>query len=293
MPVDGPENPPHWRVSGGRLPKRHAPAPAPDGCPVSARRTAESAHVFPLHDDNPTELFPLLTLALLGACVMAWWYLQGAGLSEAALTDSVCALGAIPAEVTGRVGGGPEPCALGGLTWQALFSSMFLHGSWMHLIGNMWFLWIFGNNVEDSMGHLRFLLFYLIAGVAAAGAHIFTDPASTIPMVGASGAISGVMGAYLVLYPKARIDTLFFFVFFIRVVPLPAWVLLGYWMVLQIGGSFATTVAGGGGVAYGAHVGGFLAGLLLVVPFRNRKLVDAKRRGVVLAPQEIDHRGWW
>jgi membrane associated rhomboid family serine protease len=250
--------------------------------------------VFPLYDKNPTELFPFLTLALMFACVALWVLIQGGGFDERLHTASVCNYGAIPAEITGSaMGGEPQMCTLGGHRATALFTSMFMHGSWMHLIGNMWFLWIFGNNVEDSMGHLRFLLFYLIAGVAAAGAHIFTDPASTIPMVGASGAISGVMGAYLVLYPKARIDTLFFFVFFIRVVPLPAWVLLGYWMVLQIGGSFATTVAGGGGVAYGAHVGGFLAGLLLVVPFRNRKLVDAKRRGVVLAPQEIDHRGWW
>jgi membrane associated rhomboid family serine protease len=250
--------------------------------------------MFPLHDDNPTEMFPVVTILLIAVCVWVWWYVQGAGSSEQALGASICAWGAIPAEVTGSVAqGAAGPCQLGGLTWQALVSSMFLHGSWMHLVGNMWFLWIFGNNVEDSMGHLRFLLFYLITGVAAAGAHVLTDPASTIPMVGASGAISGVMGAYLVLYPKARIHTLFFFVFFIRVVPLPAWVLLGYWMVLQIGGSFATTAAGGGGVAYGAHVGGFLAGLLLVVPFRNRKLVDAKRRGVVLGRHEIDHRGWW
>ena len=249
--------------------------------------------MFPLRDDNPTEIFPIFTMLLIAGCVVAWWYLQGAGLSEAALTDSVCALGAIPAEVTGRVGEGPSPCALGGLTWQALLSSMFLHGSWMHLIGNMWFLWIFGNNIEDSMGHLRFLVFYVLTGLAAAGAHILTDPASTVPMVGASGAISGIMGAYLVLYPKARIDTLFFFVVFIRVVPLPAWVMLGYWMLIQLSGSFATSVGGGGGVAYGAHVGGFLAGLALIPIFRNPRLVQAKRTKVVLRPHEIEHGGWW
>jgi hypothetical protein len=114
--------------------------------------------MFPLHDDNPTELFPVVTLLIMGACIWVWWYLQGAGFSEQALGDSICLLGSIPAEVTGASGGAEGPCGLGGFTWQALLSSMFLHGSWMHLVGNMWFLWIFGNNVEDSMGHLRFLV---------------------------------------------------------------------------------------------------------------------------------------
>jgi membrane associated rhomboid family serine protease len=165
----------------------------------------------------------------------------------------------------------------------------------MHLVGNLWFLWIFGNNIEDSMGHLRFLVFYLLTGVIAALAHVLSDPTSAVPVVGASGAISGVMGAYLVLYPKARVDTLFFFVVFIRVIPLPAWILLVYWMVLQVGGSLATAAAGGGGggVAYAAHLGGFVAGLLLIPIFRNPRLVQAKRRGVVLQPHELDHRGWW
>jgi len=251
--------------------------------------------VFPLHDDNPTEMFPVVTLLLMAVCAWAWWYLQGAGLTEQALGESICALGAIPAEVTGRVQAGAVgegPCRLGGLTWQALFSSMFLHGSWMHLIGNMWFLWIFGNNVEDSMGHLRFLVFYLLAGLVAALAHVFTEPSSQIPMVGASGAISAIMGAYLVLYPRALVHTLFFFVVFIRIVPLPAWVMLGYWMAIQVVSSLLDPAAAGG-VAYTAHIGGFLAGLLLIFVFRNPKLVRAKRSGVVLAPGELDHRGWW
>jgi membrane associated rhomboid family serine protease len=249
--------------------------------------------MFPLRDDNPTEIFPLVTLLLIGACVGAWWYLQGAGLSEQALGESICALGAIPAEVTGavaRAGGGP--CRLGGLTWQALFSSMFLHGSWMHLVGNMWFLWIFGNNVEDSMGHLRFLLFYILTGLVAALSQVLMDPSSAIPMVGASGAISAIMGAYLGLYPRARVYTLFIIVIFVRVIPLPAWVMLGYWIVIQLASS-ALTPAGGGGVAYAAHIGGFVAGLVLIFLFRNPKLVSAKRRGVVLARRELDHRGWW
>ncbi len=266
--------------------------------------------MFPLHDDNPTEIFPVITVLLLGVTGAAWWFVQGAGLTAEAMVGSVCAYGAIPAEVgswwdvvTGGTqggvdarsseGGSPGPCRLGGLTWEALFTSMFMHGGWMHLIGNLWFLWIFGNNVEDSMGHLRFVLFYLVTGLAAALAHIWTDPGSTIPMVGASGAISGVMGAYVVLYPRARIDTLFWFVFFIRVIPLPAWVMLGYWMFLQLAGSASTALGGGGGVAYGAHIGGFIAGVILIFVFRNPKLVGAKRRGVVLRREEIDHGGWW
>jgi len=251
--------------------------------------------MFPLRDDNPTEIFPVITLLLISASLWAWWYFQGAGMSEQELAGSICALGAIPGEVTGaivREAAAAGPCRLGGLTWEALFTSMFLHGSWMHLIGNMWFLWIFGNNVEDSMGHLRFLVFYLLTGLVAALGHVFTDPGSAIPMVGASGAISGIMGAYLVLYPRAAVHTLFFFLFFIRVVPIPAWVMLGYWMVIQVTASILTP-AGGGGVAYMAHIGGFLAGVVLIFVFRNPKLVRAKRDGIKLSPAEIDHGGWW
>jgi len=248
--------------------------------------------MFPLHDDNPTEIFPFVTLLLMVACVWVWWYVQGAGFSEEALGSSICALGAIPAEVTGAMPGGDGPCRLGGLTWQALVSSMFLHGSWMHLVGNMWFLWIFGNNVEDSMGHLRFVAFYLLTGLVAALAHVFTDPTSVIPMVGASGAISAIMGAYVVLYPRAAVYTLFIFIFFVRIIPIPAWVMLGYWIVIQVASS-ALTPAGGGGVAYTAHIGGFFAGVGLILFFRNPKLVSAKRRKVKLSSREIDHGGWW
>jgi membrane associated rhomboid family serine protease len=126
---------------------------------VVAVRPSLEVPVFPLHDGNPTELFPVFTLGIVAVCVAAWVFVQGAGLSPEVLGESVCALGAIPAEVTGGAGGLGGPCRLGGLTWEALVTSMFLHGSWMHLIGNMWFLWIFGNNVEDSMGHFRFLVF--------------------------------------------------------------------------------------------------------------------------------------
>jgi membrane associated rhomboid family serine protease len=247
--------------------------------------------LFPLHDDNPTELFPVLTLGIMAACAAAWVLLQGAGTSPEVLGDSVCALGAIPAEVTGTPGAwGSGPCEPGGLSWEALLTSMFLHGSWLHLIGNLWFLWIFGNNVEDSMGHVRFLVFYLVTGVSAALAHVLVDPASTVPMVGASGAISGVMGAYLVLYPRARVDTLFWVIVFVRVIPLPALVILGYWFFIQMASAGAP--AAGGGVAYAAHVGGFMAGLILVKLFQNPRLVSAKRRGVVLLSRDLERGGW-
>ena len=245
--------------------------------------------MFPLRDDNPTELFPFVTVALMAACVGVWVLLQGGGTDPRILGESVCVLGAIPAEVTGRAAGG-GPCAPGGLTWQGAVTSMFLHGSWMHLIGNLWFIWIFGNNVEDSMGHLRYLVFYLGSGVVATLAHVFTDPSSTTPLVGASGAISAVMGAYLVLYPKARVHTLFFFLVFFRIVPLPAWVILGYWFLIQL---VSTSAGAAGGVAYAAHVGGFLAGIVLIPLFANPSLVKAKRHGVVIARGELKGGGWW
>lgn len=262
--------------------------------PFPPRRPAvEPDTVFPVHDDNPTELFPFVTLGIIGACVSVWIYVQGAGFDAASLSGSICTLGAIPAEVTGRgtlradVTG---PCTLGGLTWPALFTSMFLHGGWLHLIGNMWFLWIFGNNIEDSMGHLRFLVFYLAAGLVAALAHVFADPASPIPMVGASGAISAIMGAYLVLYPRARVDTLIFVLVFFKIFPLPAWVMLGYWFLIQ---AAENAVSGGAsGVAYMAHIGGFLAGVVLIALFANPKLVDAKRANVVVDRNQIQGGGW-
>jgi membrane associated rhomboid family serine protease len=264
--------------------------------------------MFPLYDDNPTEIFPLVTLLIMGACIGVWVYLQGAGFSQEALLSSVCAFGAIPAEVTsslGRMGlldlasgAGADPvaggmCRLGGLTWSALFTSMFLHGSWMHLIGNLWFLWIFGNNVEDSMGHGRFLFFYLLTGFVAAVGHVASAPGSTLPMVGASGAISAIMGAYLVLYPRARVHTLFIIIILIRIFPLPAWFFLLYWFFLQVASSAVQLPGGGGGVAFWAHIGGFVAGATLVKLFQNRVLVQAKRAGTVVSRKDLRGGGWW
>jgi len=251
--------------------------------------------MFPLYDDNPTEIFPFVTLLIIGACVGVWVLVQGAGFSEPALTGSVCALGAIPAEITGRLSVGPGygSCRLGGLTWPTMLTSMFLHGSWMHLIGNLWFLWIFGNNVEDSMGHGRFLVFYLLAGLVASASHILSDPASPLPMVGASGAISAIMGAYLVLYPRARVYTLFILIIIIRVFPLPAWFFLLYWFSIQLASSAIQGPGGGGGVAFWAHIGGFLAGVLLVKVFQNPALVNAKRARVRIARRDLRGGGWW
>jgi membrane associated rhomboid family serine protease len=154
---------------------------------------------------------------------------------------------------------------------QHILTSMFLHGSWMHILGNMWFLWLFGNNVEDSMGRGRFVVFYLICGIAAAAAQVISSPGSIVPMVGASGAISGVMGAYVVLFPRVRVFTLVPLGFFMTTIALPAWVMLGYWMLLQMVSSLPSLAGSNeGGVAFMAHIGGFAAGALLIKVFARR-----------------------
>ena len=158
-----------------------------------------------------------------------------------------------------------------------LITSMFLHGSWMHLLGNMWFLWLFGNNVEDSMGRFRFVVFYLVSGLTAALAQVITNPASPIPMVGASGAISGVMGGYLVLFPNVRVFCLLILGFFVTSVALPAWMMLIYWLLIQFVSGLAAFGGDVGGVAFWAHVGGFVAGLILVKLFARSEYLVAHR----------------
>ncbi len=245
--------------------------------------------MFPLYDDNPTEIFPIVTLALIGLSVGVWVLIQGGGFTPELVGGSICSLGVIPAEVTRSFGDGSirftgtGPCVFGGLTWGAFVTSVFLHGSWVHLIGNMWFLWIFGNNVEDAMGHLRFAVFYVLTGVIAALGHVAVDPTSTLPLVGASGAISAIMGAYLVLYPRARVATLFWFIIVFRIIQLPAFVMLGMWFAYQLLAALLTPVGVGGGVAFAAHVAGFLAGLGLIFLFRDSTLVGAKRSQAALA----------
>ncbi|HSJ26072.1 MAG TPA: rhomboid family intramembrane serine protease [Longimicrobiales bacterium] len=223
-------------------------------------------------------------LLILGN-VAVWLYAQGMGFDAMTLGESVCRWGAIPAAVTGRTGGaeavdlgpGLPTCYFGALPQIGLLTSMFLHGSWLHLIANMWFLWLFGNNVEDSMGHVRFLVFYLTTGLLAAGAHVWSAPASVIPMVGASGAISGVMGGYLLLYPRVRIQTLFIFIIILRIIAVPAWFVLALWFGLQVLAGYSDPMATGG-VAVWAHVGGFVAGVVLVKLFEDRALVGRRRR---------------
>ena len=239
--------------------------------------------MFPYHDDNETQRTPYVTMALIAVNVGAWLLYQGAG-SGLALAESVCNAGLIPGELTTTLRPGtPFPMGDGlvcvtdaGRQYSNLFTSMFLHGGWMHLLGNMWFLWLFGNNIEDSMTRPRFVAFYLLSGIGAALAQVIANPASEVPMVGASGAISAVMGAYLVLFPRVRVYTMVPLGFFLHSMPLPAWVMLIYWSALQIFGGLSSIVSEeSGGVAFWAHIGGFVAGVVLVKVFERRDKVAA------------------
>lgn len=239
--------------------------------------------MIPISDDNPTLRTPVVTVAILVALVVVWLMGEGAGFDPIRLATTVCNFGLVPGELTGLASTGLAVPLGHGLTCVVdrdpvnvftPITSMFIHGSWMHLIGNALFLWVFGNNIEDSMGRLRYPVFYLLCGLAAAATQIAIEPASPVPMVGASGAISGVLGAYLVLYPRVRVNMLFIFIIIIRVIPLPAWAVLLWWFGLQVlsgvprlGGAVQE------GVAVWAHIGGFVAGMLLVKPFENRQLV--------------------
>ena len=236
--------------------------------------------MFPIRDDNPYFSTPYATYGLIALNVLSWVLLQGLG-SEPALSSSVCRLGLIPADVLGTVPPGTSfpiapdaACVLeGGGSWHTVLTSMFLHGGWMHLIGNMWFLWIFGNNVEDAMGHLRFVVFYLLCGIAAAGLQAAFDPRSIIPMVGASGAIGGVMGAYVLMYPRVHVHLFMILGFYVNTIAVPAYFMLGYWFLLQVVSGTVSVGAEGGGVAFWAHVGGFAAGALLSYLFRDREML--------------------
>jgi membrane associated rhomboid family serine protease len=240
--------------------------------------------MFPYRDENETQRPAIVTGLFIALNVLVWIFVQGAG-STLALATSVCELGLIPGELTLSLPVGtkfPMGDRLACLTDPGrqvshLITSMFLHGSWMHLLGNMWFLWIFGNNIEDSMGRLRFIVFYLLCGLAAAFGQVLTNPSSVIPMVGASGAISGVMGAYLILYPNVRVFAMVPLGFFLTSVALPAWVMLGYWFVIQFLSGLVTIAGDMGGVAFWAHVGGFVAGLALIKLFTRDDYLRAHR----------------
>jgi membrane associated rhomboid family serine protease len=219
--------------------------------------------LIPIKDSNPTHRFPVVTVLLIACNIIV--YLFELSLSEAEIRSFVHSLGLVPARVfrEGLVAAGPVP---DGAT---VFTSMFLHGGLLHLAGNMLYLWIFGNNVEDAMGRPRFLVFYALCGAAAAMSHALPNLSSAIPMIGASGAVSGVLGAYLLLFPRARVLTLFTLGFFVRLIEVPAMVVLGLWFVLQFLSALAASGAGGG-IAWYAHVGGFLAGMGLIGLFKRR-----------------------
>ena len=243
--------------------------------------------MFPYRDENQTQRTPIINYLLIALNVIVWLFVEGAG-SPMALARAVCDLGLIPGELTGALPPGTRfPMGDGlvcltdpGRQISHVFTSMFLHGSWMHLIGNMWFLWVFGDNIEDSMGRVRYAIFYLVCGVAAAMTQVLLNPSSVIPMVGASGAISGVMGAYLVLYPRVRVYALLILGFFFTSIALPAWTMLVYWAAIQlvsgVFGLFASESTGG--VAFWAHVGGFLAGVILIKLFARDGDVEAHTR---------------
>lgn len=231
--------------------------------------------MFPLRDENPTLRTPIAVIAIIALNALVWAILQGLG-TPLSLLQSLCDWALIPGELLGylregdSVSLGPTvECILEDrIPWLTPFTSMFMHGSWMHIIVNMWFLWVFGDNVEDAMGPVRFFVFYLLCGLAAAFAQIASDPASPVPMVGASGAIGGVMGAYARLYPHARVENLVPLGFYLTTVAVPAYFMLGYWFLLQLLEGLLTP-AGQGGVAFWAHAGGFLAGLLLIGPMHR------------------------
>src|SRR6516164_8960417 len=213
--------------------------------------------MIPLRDVIPSRTTPYITTTIIILNAIAWLF--EVSLPQDTLNQFIGTYGVVPAYFSPPT----------------LITSMFLHGSWMHVIGNMWYLWIFGDNVEDRLGHGRFIVFYLLCGIAAAIGQIVMDPTSTLPTIGASGAIAGVMGAYFVLYPQSRVLTLIPLIIFWEVIELPAYILLGFWFVMQLfsAGTIAVTASshGSGGVAFAAHVAGFVVGMAGVFVFKKRE----------------------
>jgi membrane associated rhomboid family serine protease len=260
--------------------------------------------VFPLSDANPTLRTPVVTIGLLVLTVAVWVLGQGAGIEPDRLAASICNYGMVPGEITrlAPLGlsvpmGGEWVCSIDdwAINSATPVTSMFLHGSWAHLIGNCLFLWVFGNNIEDSMGRGRFVVFYLLCGLVAAAAHVAVSPSSPVPTVGASGAVSGTLGAYLLLYPRVQVKMLIPILLFPWIVHVRAWVVLIWWFFWQVVSglpqltSLRTDVSGG--VAVWAHIGGFVAGLLLVRLFQNRSLV-AKRVTPLGGVRAVDGSPW-
>jgi membrane associated rhomboid family serine protease len=228
--------------------------------------------VLPLHDDNPTSTPPYVTVGIMISCLLVYVW-QHLLLSDAGTREAIYVFGAIPAVLTGEKYLPPDVSVIP--PWASVLTSMFMHGGFWHLAGNMLYLWIFGNNVEEAMGHVRFLLFYVLCGVAAVYAFVLPNPVSEMPMVGASGAISGVLGGYLLLFPRARVllglPVGFVVIGFGR---FPAIWVLAAWFLMQLVfaalSAVQSTNQSPGGIAFGAHIGGFIAGLLLVAFFKRR-----------------------
>jgi membrane associated rhomboid family serine protease len=214
--------------------------------------------MLPIRDHNPSGRIPYVTYALMAANIGIFLSMLPIAQDEQALRLFYYDWALLPRRILAADGTG------------ALLTSQFLHAGWLHLAGNMLFLWIFGDNVEDEMGHLPFLAFYLVAGVLSGLAHVAADPVSFVPMVGASGAIAGVMGAYLLLFPKARVDILLILIIFFRIFPIPAWIMLMLWFAMQFIGGLGTAPESGG-IAYWAHAGGFIAGMILTLPLWLRR----------------------
>ncbi len=227
--------------------------------------------MFPLRDENPAETFPFMTVGLIIINIAVFIYQLSLG-TEYSLRQFIYTYSLIPYEITHGVSLFP---GIQKIPYLTILTSMFLHGGFIHIIGNMWYLWIFGNNVEDTLGHFKFTLFYLLCGLGGTFGHILSGPNSQIPSLGASGAIAGVLGAYLILFPTARILTLVPLFYFIQIVRLPALLLIGFWFILQLfsGVAAITSPQQGGGIAWFAHIGGFLTGflLILILPKRPRR----------------------
>jgi membrane associated rhomboid family serine protease len=253
--------------------------------------------LLPIKDDIPTRRFPVLTVAIIAICCAVYFlFEQGLWGLGATGNERVLEFGAIPYEIThpgqecgeaaGQIVCEGEPGVSGSAPdqapwWATLFTSMFMHGSLLHLGGNMLFLWIFGNNIEDSMGELRFVAFYLLGGLAALAAQVLVEPSAAVPTVGASGAIAAVLGGYALLYPRARVITVVFIIILFTIIELPALLVLGFWILTQLflgASDLGSQTAGGeGGVAYFAHIGGFVFGLIAIKLFANRVHDDYER----------------
>ncbi len=233
--------------------------------------------MIPYKDENPTHHIPYATYCIIAANLMVWVFIQGMG-TQPALGDSVCSYGAIPGALMGSAPvyeTGATFCPQLQQSWFTVFSSMFLHGGWLHLIGNMWFLWIFADNIEDALRPFKFLVLYLLGGIAAVAAQIASDPDSLIPMVGASGAIGGIMGAYARLFPKVKVHIAIVLGFYVMRQTIPALWMLGIWLGMQAISAYLTIGSGQqGGVAFWAHIGGFAAGFVLIRLFQT----DANRQ---------------